>query len=222
MKRNRKSELKIYCCISGLLLGMWGMIGYGYFNSKIPITICETQIENSGRCFELDNSNQKSVELIPTEVEIIPEFIVNEEPPVFFEISNEEREYIYNMVSGEAGHDNLDDKMAVAQCILNGMRKSNWSAEEVRKQYHYDGWNEELKFSTNENDMKDFDEVVEAVHRVFDYGDFVTEKPILYFYAPKWMKNHYSKFHESLCYAGTFGEQRFFYLEEDLNNENLK
>ena len=201
---------------------MWGTICYGYFNSKIPITICETQIENSGRSIEIDKPIPKIIEEEPIEVMVMPEIIIDEEPPVFYEISNEEREYIYNMVSGEAGYDNLDDKMAVAQCILNGMRKNNWSAKEVRKQYQYSGWNEKLKFSTNEADMKNYREVVEAVHRVFDYGDFVSDKPILYFYAPKWVKNHYSKFHESLCYAGTFGEQRFFYLEEDLNNEKLK
>ena len=201
---------------------MWGTICYGYFNSKIPITICETQIENSGRSIEIDKPIPKIIEEEPIEVMAMPEIIIDEEPPVFYEISNEEREYIYNMVSGEAGYDNLDDKMAVAQCILNGMRKNNWSAKEVRKQYQYSGWNEKLKFSTNEADMKNYREVVEAVHRVFDYGDFVSDKPILYFYAPKWVKNHYSKFHESLCYAGTFGEQRFFYLEEDLNNEKLK
>ena len=57
-------------------------------------------------------------------------------------------------------------------------------------------------------------EVVEAVSRVFDDGELISDKPILYFYAPNVVS---SSWHESLNHAVTIGGHKFFYLGEDVN-----
>ena len=59
-------------------------------------------------------------------------------------------------------------------------------------------------------------EVMDAVHDIFDMGQFVTEKPILFFYAPSLCD---SPWHESQNYAMTIGGHKFFYLTEDENAE---
>ena len=67
-----------------------------------------------------------------------------------------------------------------------------------------------------QSDRKMYIEVMDAVHDIFDMGQFVTEKPILFFYAPKLCD---SPWHESQNYAMTIGGHKFFYLTEDENAE---
>ena len=100
--------------------------------------------------------------------------------------------------------------MAVAQCILHGMVKSDWSAERVRIEYQYSGWDDELENANPEACA----EVVEAVSRVFDDGELISDKPILYFYAPK---HSDGKWHKTLEFAFEISGHRFFYLDEDVN-----
>ena len=114
------------------------------------------------------------------------------------------------IVAGEAKGEPIEGKMAVAQCILNGMVKSNWSAERVRIEYQYSGWDDELENANPEA----WAEVVEAVSRVFDDGELISDKPILYFYAPDITS---SSWHESLNHAVTIEGHKFFYLNEDVN-----
>lgn len=128
----------------------------------------------------------------------------------FFKISAEEKEIICSIIAGEAKGESIEGKMAVAQCICNAMLKDELSAIEVKNQYQYSGWDSELKNTNPEL----WAEIKIAVDRVFDNGEIVSDKPILYFYAPKYVK---SKWHETLNHAVTIGGHRFFYLEEDLN-----
>ena len=104
----------------------------------------------------------------------------------------------------------MEGKMAVAQCILHGMVKSGWSAERVRIEYQYSGWDDELENTNPEA----WAEVVEAVSRVFDDGELISDKPILYFYAPDVTS---SSWHESLNHAVTIEGHKFFCLDEDVN-----
>lgn len=130
--------------------------------------------------------------------------------PVFFNLTEAERQTIQYIVAGEAKGEFMEGKMAVAQCILNGMVKSNWSAERVRIEYQYSGWDDELEKSNPEA----WAEVVEAVSRVFDDGELISDKPILYFYAPK---HSDGKWHKTLEFAFEISGHRFFYLDEDVN-----
>nr|DAW16673.1 MAG TPA: Cell Wall Hydrolase [Caudoviricetes sp.] len=136
----------------------------------------------------------------------------------FYPITEDDRYVIECIVAGEAKGEPTEGKMAVAQCLLNAMVKDGLSASEARKKYQYSGWDDELQNSNPDC----WAEVCEAVSRVFDDGEFVSENPILYFYAPKRV---YSRWHESLNHAVTMGGHKFFYLDEDVNADwflNLK
>ena len=144
-------------------------------------------------------------------------YIVEYDKP-FYPITEDDRYVIECIVAGEAKGEPIEGKMAVAQCLLNAMAKDGLSASDVRKKYQYSGWDDELQNSNPDC----WAEVCEAVSRVFDDGEFVSENPILYFYAPKRV---YSRWHESLNHAVTIGGHKFFYLDEDANADwflNLK
>ena len=102
--------------------------------------------------------------------------------------------------------------MAVAQFYFDAMIKDGLTAREVKEVYQYAGWNPDL----DKQDRKMYIEVMDAVHDIFDMGQFVTEKPILFFYAPSLCD---SPWHESQNYAMTIGAHKFFYLTEDENAE---
>ena len=136
----------------------------------------------------------------------------------FFEISNQDRETIQYIVAGEAGYEPIKGKMAVAQTLLNAMKKEWRSAKQVKKIYQYSGWKTNLNIESPEN----WAEVKEVVDRVFDNGEFVSENPILFFYAPKYSSG---KFHRTLPHDQIIGGHSFHYLEEDVNADwflNLK
>lgn len=128
----------------------------------------------------------------------------------FFEISNEDRDTICYIVAGEAGYESLEGKMAVAQSLLNAIKKENKSAKQIKKLYKYSGWKTNLE---NQNPEM-WAEVVEAVNRVFDNGETVTDKPILFFYAPKYCSGSW---HRTLPQAASIGGHSFHYLNSDLS-----
>ena len=149
--------------------------------------------------FDIENENQ-----------ILDLAMVEYYRPRFFNLAEADRKTIQYIVAGEAKGEPMEGKMAVAQCILHGMVKSDWSAERVRIEYQYSGWDDELENVNPEA----WAEVVEAVSRVFDDGELISDKPILYFYAPDITS---SSWHESLNHAVTIGGHKFFYLDEDVN-----
>ena len=144
------------------------------------------------------------------EIQILNLTMVEYSRPPFFNLTETDRKTIQYIVAGEAKGEPMEGKMAVAQCILHGMVKSDWSAERVRIEYQYSGWDDELENVNPEA----WAEVVEAVSRVFDDGELISDKPILYFYAPDITS---SSWHESLNHAVTIEGHKFFYLDEDIN-----
>ena len=144
------------------------------------------------------------------EIQILDLTMVEYSHHPFFNLTKAERKTIQYIVAGEAKGEPMEGKMAVAQCILHGMVKSGWSAERVRIEYQYSGWDDELENANPEA----WAEVVEAVSRVFDDGELISDKPILYFYAPKYSDG---KWHKTLEFAFEISGHRFFYLDEDVN-----
>ena len=222
--RNRKSNLDfvsafwIGICFGFLILALiFGIFSYGFgFEIDFYKSNSKTEAQNSGRLLG-DNIEASSFAGnwdrnfdIENEIQILDLAMVEYSRPRFFNLTEAERKTIQYIVAGEAKGEPMEGKMAVAQCILNGMIKSNWSAERVRIEYKYSGWDDELEKSN----PKAWAEVVEAVSRVFDDGELISDKPILYFYAPKRVS---SSWHESLNHAVTIGGHRFFYLDEDVN-----
>ena len=191
-------------------------IGISDSDSENAIPKIENKIQDDGRLpgddveasgfagnwnEDFDNEN---------EIQILNLTMVEYSHPPFFNLTETDRKTIQYIVAGEAKGEPMEGKMAVAQCILNGMVKSNWSAERVRIEYQYSGWDDELENVNPEA----WAEVVEAVSRVFDDGELISDKPILYFYAPDITS---SSWHESLNHAITIGGHRLFYLDEDVN-----
>ena len=224
--KNRNWKLK--------LLGILSSIGIVFliFWILVDIFICKIDVSNS----DLKNANPKIENEIQDsgrlpgddveasgyagnwnedydneiEFEILDLTMVEYSQPRFFNLTEAERKTIQYIVAGEAKGEPMEGKMAVVQCILNGMVKSGWSAERVRIEYKYSGWDDELENVNPEA----WAEVVEAVSRVFDDGELISDKPILYFYAPDITS---SSWHESLNHAVTIGGHKFFYLDEDVN-----
>ena len=216
------------------LLGMFSSIGIVFliFWILVDIFICKIDISDS----DSENTNPKTENEIQddgrlpgddveasgfagnwnedfyneNEIEILNLAMVEYSHPPFFNLTEADRKTIQYIVAGEAKGEPTEGKMAVAQCILHGMVKSNWSAERVRIEYQYSGWDDELENANPEA----WAEVVEAVSRVFDDGELISDKPILYFYAPNVVS---SSWHESLNHAVTIEGHKFFYLDEDVN-----
>lgn len=224
--KNRDWKLK--------LLGMFSSIGIVFliFWILVDIFICKIDISNS----DSENANPKIENEIQddgrlpgddveasgfagnwdgdfyneNEIQILDLAMVEYSHPPFFNLTEAERKTIQYIVAGEAKGEPMEGKMAVAQCILHGMVKSGWTAEKVRIEYQYSGWDDELENTNPEA----WAEVVEAVSRVFDDGELISDRPILYFYAPDITS---SSWHESLNHAVTIEGHKFFYLDEDVN-----
>ena len=113
-----------------------------------------------------------------------------------FRLSESERRVAECMVEGEARGESYKGKQLVALCILNGCIESDMQPSQVRRQYQYSGWNENVS-----------EETKQAVRAVFDNGEKVVTEPILWFYAPKYCKG---KFHETQTHVITEGGHKFF------------
>ena len=202
-----------------ILALIFGIFSYGF---GFEIEICksnpkiENKIQDSGRIKgddieatgyagnwngNFDNEN---------EIQILDLKMVEYSHPPFFNLTEADRKTVQYIVAGETKGEPMEGKMAVAQCILHGMVKSDWSAERVRIEYQYSGWDDELENVNPEA----WAEVVEAVSRLFDNGELISDKPILYFYAPDITS---SSWHESLNFSCELSNHRFFYLDEDVN-----
>lgn len=135
-----------------------------------------------------------------------------------FPLSSQDRYIICCIVAGEAKGESMKGKMAVATCLRNAMAKDQISASQVRTKYKYSGWDSGLEQSNPDC----WAEVCEAVTRVFDNGENVTENPILFFYAPKRTSG---KWHKTLPHDQVIGNHSFHYLDNDVNADwflNLK
>ena len=166
-----------------------------------------------------DEPIEESVELQPIYIE--PEIVELEseidKPEIEYYVSpikltEDDRWFIECVVAGECAYEPYEGKLAVAQCYFDAMIKDGLTAREVKEVYQYAGWNPDL----DKQDRKMYIEVMDAVHDIFDMGQFVTEKPILFFYAPSLCD---SPWHESQNYVMTIGGHKFFYLTEDENAE---
>lgn len=215
-----KYRLRLWLCFFGFMLFvLTAMCGFIYstchdISDRLePLTI-EVEVINSVPVVrEYKNLDVKYIDVLPeTEPEILiadSEFEYYDSP---IHLSEDDRWVVESVVAGEAGGEPYEGKKAVAQCIFDAMLKNGWTAHQVRDNYGYDGWNSDL----DKQDRVAYMDVVDAVSDVFDRGQFVTEKPILFFYAPKWCD---SPWHESQNYAMTIGGHKFFYTDEDENAE---
>lgn len=107
-----------------------------------------------------------------------------------------ERDTVERVVMAEAGAEPYEGQIAVAQCILNACEREDMRPDEIVVEYQYTDKRPE---PTNE--------VKAAVSAVFNNGETVTDREILYFYAPELCE---SEWHETQEYVMTVGGHRFF------------
>ena len=215
-----KYRLRLWLCFFGFMLFvLTAMCGFIYstchdISDRLePLTI-EVEVVNPVPVVrEYRNLDVKYIEVLP---ETEPEILISDSEFEYYDspihLSEDDRWVVESVVAGEAGGEPYDGKKAVAQCIFDAMLKNGWTARQVRDNYGYDGWNPDL----DKQDRFAYMDVVDAVSDVFDRGQFVTEKPILFFYAPRWCT---SDWHEAQEFEMEIGGHRFFYLAEDENAE---
>ena len=178
-------------------------------------TIKQKQISNTNETYVAasqnnnnnnNNNNNSSYTNVTTEVNMPDE---NSEEAAFYPLSSSERELVLNIVTGEAGNQPYEGKVAVASCILNACLFEDKRPEEIQTIYGYAGWKSIEEFE--EECEKAYgntilaDEVRQAVKQVFDEGEVYNN--VYWFYNPS---VGYSEFHESMNYINTIGKHKFF------------
>lgn len=221
MKHQKSRLIKSAVCAMGIVVvvefAAYGLNQWAFAveNQSIEQKFPPVEIVEISPFQEFISENKNEIEMEDSaKVEIclsLPK-IENEIWQSPIQLSEEDRQFVEAVVAGEAGGEPYEGKLAVAQCYFNAMLKDNLTAQQVKKEYQYSGWNPYLK---NQNqDM--WDDVCNAVYDIFYLGQFVTDKPILYFYAPRWCE---SRWHEAQEYWKTLYNHKFFYSKEDVGAE---
>lgn len=209
--------------IAGIGLALFGLAGcvgviLQPFESSYKVQSVQYSIKTEPIVNDKITDVNQTIEIDPQIVEQKSEIDEPEATPELeryvspINLTEDDRWFIESVVAGECAHEPYEGKLAVAQCYFDAMVKDGLTAREVKEVYQYDGWNPDL----DKQDRKMYIEVMDAVHDIFDCGQFVTEKPILFFYAPRWCT---SDWHEAQEYWKTIGGHKVFYLAEDVNAE---
>lgn len=114
-----------------------------------------------------------------------------------YALTDDEREIVERVVMAEAEGEGFDGQRLVAQCILNTAEAMDLRPDEVVLAPN--------QYATPAQDASR--EVKDAVSAVFDDGNMVTDEPIQWFYAPRYVS---SAWHESKVFVLEYGGHRFF------------
>lgn len=114
-----------------------------------------------------------------------------------YALTDVERDIVERVVMAEAEGEGFDGQRLVAQCILNTAEAMDLRPDEVVLAPN--------QYATPAQDASR--EVKEAVSAVFDDGNMVTDEPIQWFYAPRYVS---SAWHESKVFVLEYGGHRFF------------
>ena len=172
-----------------LLLGIWATV---YTNNTQDIKQ-ETESKQVYSCCEPDVDYESIDAMLDRITEQVP----------FIEISDDDRYIVECVVAGEAGGHSYELMKAVAQCMAISMDMRKMSADEVRHDHQYHGYNHELE----QTDPSAWAMVCSAVSEIFDDGNFVVYEPIEYFYNPSYGGGD---FHEKMDFIIEIEGVRFF------------
>lgn len=162
-------------------------------------------VQNRGDSY-LYNSSPPAVSVIQQEEkepEVIVETVVETRVVNFsqgkHELTDDERALAEQVVACEAGADNMEGQMAVAQCLYDSAVLDDLTIQQVFKKYGYSTlYNRKV---TAENEL--------AVSMVFDYGAKISDKPIQWFVTPAVAPGSWHE--RGATFAGQFGAHRFYY-----------
>lgn len=172
-----------------LLLGIWATV---YTNNAQAIKQ-DTETKQVYSCCEPDVDYESIDAMLDRITEPVP----------FIEISGDDRYIVECVVAGEAGGHSYELMKAVAQCMAISMDMRKMSADEVRQEHQYHGYNPELE----QTDPSAWAMVCSAVSEIFDDGNFVVYEPIEYFYNPSYGGGD---FHEKMDFIIEIDGVRFF------------
>ena len=172
-----------------LLLGIWAT---AYTNNAQAIKQ-DTETKQVYSCCEPDVDYESIDAMLDRITEQVP----------FIEISDDDRYIVECVVAGEAGGHSYELMKAVAQCMAISMDMRKMSADEVRQEHQYHGYNPELE----QTDPSAWAMVCAAVSEIFDDGNFVVYEPIEYFYNPSYGGGD---FHEKMDFIIEIDGVRFF------------
>ena len=172
-----------------LLMGLWAT---AYINNVQDIKPY-TDPKQVYSCFEPDVDYESIDAMLDRITEQVP----------FIEISDNDRYIVECVVAGEAGGHSYELMKAVAQCMAISMDMRQMSAEEVRQEHQYHGYNPVLE----QDDPYAWAMVCSAVSEIFDDGNFVVYEPIEYFYNPSYGGGD---FHEKMDFIIEIDGVRFF------------
>ena len=140
---------------------------------------------------------------ISAERDIHSDFVPPQQPrDSGYELTENERMTVERIVMCEAGGEGERGQMMVAQCILEGLLRYDYTIEQYIRNYKV-----ELTSYSNVTD-----EVRNSVSRVFDNGERVIEERADLWYNPAITA---SEWHEEQEYVITIGSHRFFWMIDD-------
>ena len=120
-----------------------------------------------------------------------------------YELTDYERMLVECAVMCESGGESVKGQMMVAQSILDGSLRNNYTVTQTIAKY---------KVATTAY-FYVTDEVKESVARVFDNGERITEEKTDLWYNPAMVV---SAWHEAQNYVITVGSHRFFWMTDDM------
>lgn len=172
----------------------------------------ETMMVSVSRQADLGKSREVQIMSISTEPELNSQgglLEINNPDPEYtnkvVSITGNNRDNLERLVMGEAGGEGFEGAALVAQAIKDTMLlEDNYDIKWIKKEYKYSA-------SLNKEPNED---VINAVKFIFDDGGYVVKHRLIYFYAPKWVKNHWSGFHESQDFIIEWGGHKFFDLAD--------
>ena len=198
--RNQFLNKIIAFYLLGIFIICWGFI-YQYESSTT-----KTKFKTLPSKYNLE-FNISKISILNSNIKIQKIEFYNEP---YFELTDMERKTIEDIVTGEAGNQPYEGKVAVANCILNAWLKEQTTLNEVLDKYGYKIWTSLEKFEMEcmeaygNTDLAD--EVRAAVSQVFDEGDILNEE-ILWFYAPKYSNGSW---HQTQKFVVEISNHRFY------------
>ena len=188
-RRKLRPEFIKFCIIVAVVLAL---VGWLISLTLTVNSISEAKAAEKVVVEKIIGQNTKAAEkgeIEPTEAQ--------PKPTAFFNLTNEQRSLIEQVVSAECRGEPYAGQVAVAQCILNACLKDDITPEQVIEDY---------KYTTNRAEPTE--SVKKAVSAVFDKGEGITDDPILYFYNPATASS--GAFHESQTFVLEIANHIFF------------
>lgn len=175
---------------------MWRALAW--VSVLVALVVLFLEIQSRADAAEVEPVKEAVVQYDPPP-EPMPEVDVSEMESATprYALTVSERDIVERVVMAEAEGEGFDGQRLVSQCILNTAEAMDLRPDEVVLAPN--------QYATPAQEASQ--EVKDAVSAVFDDGNMVTDEPIQWFYAPRYVS---SAWHESKAFVLEYGGHRFF------------